>query len=243
MKEWLLRPENADKLYPSLADKKKIVTATGIDTGRLDGWFFRARKKPNKQNVEPVIHSVLSQPSVLSAATTVIVKAESPNSGTSQIIQHEDLLFKNDPNHSSTAMEVSPKQRSSVNFSVLNSSINSGKVSVNVLRSTTEVEKVSLPPSMTVASTEGQSLSDSPNKACHKHPHFYDGGYQRNQVFFKLAPKGLTEEAKTYLSRWMSDHSLKPYPTKEEKLMMMCHLGISDEKSSRAGSAEQGKGK
>jgi hypothetical protein len=43
-------------------------------------------------------------------------------------------------------------------------------------------------------------------------------------------PKGLTEEAKTYLSRWMSEHSQKPYPTKEEKAAMMRLLGISDDK-------------
>jgi hypothetical protein len=233
MKEWLLRPENADKLYPSLAEKKKIVIATGIDKRRLDGWFFRARKKLNKQNVEPVIHSVLSQPSVLSAATAVIVKAESPNSGTSQMIQHEDLLFMNDPNHSLTAMEVSPKQGSSAN-SVLNSSINGGKASVNILRSTTGVEKVSLPPSMTAASTEGQNLSDSPNKvlATNILTATMEDTKESDAVKSSSSSptKGLTEEAKTYLLRWMSEHSLNPYPTKEEKLAMMCHLGISDEK-------------
>jgi hypothetical protein len=31
MKEWRLRPENADTFYPSSAEKKKIVIETGID--------------------------------------------------------------------------------------------------------------------------------------------------------------------------------------------------------------------
>jgi hypothetical protein len=44
----------------------------------------------------------------------------------------------------------------------------------------------------------------------------------------KSSGRGLTKEAKAYLSRWMSEHSQKP--TKDEKAAMMCLLGISDER-------------
>ena len=65
-------------------------------------------------------------------------------------------------------------------------------------------------PSVTSASTESLSPSESPNASS------------------SATPNGLTEEAKTYLSQWLTEHSSKPYPSKEEKELMMRHLGITD---------------
>ncbi len=101
----------------------------------------------------------------LSATSAAIVKAESPNFGSSQTFQPEVSLLKNDPNHSLTPMGVPSMQRSSAHFSVLNSSIYSCEASVSFLTGTTVAEQASLPPSAIVASTESQNLSDSSNKA------------------------------------------------------------------------------
>jgi hypothetical protein len=234
MKEWRLRPENAETLYPSSTEKKKILMETGIDKRRLEGWFFRARKKVKKQNIQPLIQSIVPQPSVLSATSDVIVKAESPNFCSSRTIQREVLLLTKDPNHSLTPMQVPSIQGSSANVSVLNSSIYAGNTSVSILRGTTIAEQASLSTSTTVASTEGQNLSDSSNKALNENiltPTMEAAkGSDTIKSSSSSPPKGLTEYAKNYLSRWMSEHSLKPYPTREEKGAMMRHLGISDEK-------------
>ena len=65
-------------------------------------------------------------------------------------------------------------------------------------------------PSVTSASTGSLSPSESPNASS------------------SATPNGLTEEAKTYLSQWFTEHSSKPYPSKEEKDLMMRHLGITN---------------
>ena len=76
MKTWLSLPHNACNLMPSLAQKEQIVRETGIEKKRLEGWFFRARKKLKKQqeaaNQPP---QVSQQSSVLSAATASTVEA------------------------------------------------------------------------------------------------------------------------------------------------------------------------
>jgi hypothetical protein len=234
MKEWRLHPENADTLYPSSAETKKILIETGIDKRRLEGWFFRARKKVKKQNIQPVIQSIVSQPSILSATSAAIVKAESPNYGSSQTFQPEVSLSKNDPNHSLTPMGVPSMQGSSAHVSVLNSSIYSCEASVSIITGTAVAEQASLPPSAIVASTESRNLSDSSNKALNANiltPTMEVAkGCDTIKSSSTSPPKGLTEDAKNYLSRWMSEHSLKPYPTRVEKVAMMRHLGISDEK-------------
>lgn len=234
MNEWRLRPENAETLYPSSGEKKMIAMETGIDKRRLEGWFFRARKKVKKHNIQPVIQSIVSQPSISSATSHVYVKAESPNFGSSRSIQHEVLLLKKDPNHLLTPMQVPSMQGSSANACVFNSSIYAGNTSGSIITGTTIAEQASLPPSTTVASTGGQNLSDSSNKALNENTLTPTMEVAKGSDTIKTSssspPKGLTEYAKNYLSRWMSEHSLKPYPTREEKGAMMCHLGIVNEK-------------
>ncbi|KAL7554514.1 hypothetical protein ACHAWF_017971 [Thalassiosira exigua] len=49
MKAWVSRPENQCDLMPTLAQKEKIIQETGIEKKRLEGWFFRARKRMKKE--------------------------------------------------------------------------------------------------------------------------------------------------------------------------------------------------
>jgi hypothetical protein len=241
MKDWRLRLENTDKLYPSSAEKEKIITETGIDKKRLEGWFSRARKKLKSQNIEPVIHSVVSQPpvsvvsqeSVLSAPTAAIVNAEGPNFDASHTVQPAVTISKDNPNHSLTPIEVTSMRGSIADNNVLNSPFNTGKASMCVLASTALEEQANPPPSATLASTKSQTQIDS-------HHVFDENNLATTMKVAKVSdtikssssstPKGLTEEAKAYLSRWMSEHSWNPYPTREEKVAMMRHLEIPDEK-------------
>jgi hypothetical protein len=234
MKDWRLRPENMNKLYPSWAEKEKIITETGIDKRRLEGWFSRARMKLKKQNIEPMIHSVVSQPSVLSTSTAYNVKADAPNVGTSQTMQSAVPIFKNDPNHSLTPTDVSSMHGCSADNSVLNSSISTGEASVRILTSMAIAEQAIPPLLATLASTENQTIHDSRSNALNNNNVASMIAVAKESDGIKLSSsspsKGLTDEAKTYLSRWMSERSQNPYPTKEEKIALMRHLGISDEK-------------
>jgi len=54
MKRWLSCSENKGNLMPSLDQKEKIIEETGIEKKRLEGWFFRARKKMKKQDSRTV---------------------------------------------------------------------------------------------------------------------------------------------------------------------------------------------
>jgi hypothetical protein len=235
MKAWRLRPENMNKLYPSWAEKEKIITDTGVDKRRLEGWFSRARMKLKKQSTEPMIHSVVSQPSALITSTAVMIKADAPNVGTSQTMQPAVAIFKDDLNHSLTPIDMSSIHGSSADNRVPNSSISTGQASVRILTAKAIAEQAFSPPLTTLASTEKQTLNDSRNYALNENNPASTMVAAKQSDGVKLpsssSPKiGFTEEAKTHLSRWMSERSQNPYPTKEEKVAMMRHLGISDEK-------------
>ncbi len=50
MQAWISRPENKDSLMPSLQQKQQIIEEIGVDKKRLEGWFYRARKKLKQEN-------------------------------------------------------------------------------------------------------------------------------------------------------------------------------------------------
>ena len=50
MQTWISRPENKDNLMPSLQQKQKIMDEIGVDKKRLEGWFYRTRKKMKQDN-------------------------------------------------------------------------------------------------------------------------------------------------------------------------------------------------
>jgi len=50
MQTWISRPENKDSLMPSLQQKQQIIEELGVDKKRLEGWFYRARKKLKQEN-------------------------------------------------------------------------------------------------------------------------------------------------------------------------------------------------
>ena len=50
MQTWVSRPENKNSLMPSLQQKQHIMDELGVDKKRLEGWFYRARKKLQKDN-------------------------------------------------------------------------------------------------------------------------------------------------------------------------------------------------
>ena len=68
MQTWISRPENKDNLMPSLQQKQKIMDEIGVDKKRLEGWFYRTRKKMKQDNPsdkptsqEVVLHSKVAE--------------------------------------------------------------------------------------------------------------------------------------------------------------------------------------
>ncbi len=68
MQTWISRPENKDNLMPSLQQKQKIMDEIGVDKKRLEGWFYRTRKKMKQDNPsdkptsqEAVLHSKVAE--------------------------------------------------------------------------------------------------------------------------------------------------------------------------------------
>ena len=50
MQAWISRPENKNNLMPSLQQKQQIMEELGVDKKRLEGWFYRTRKKMKQDN-------------------------------------------------------------------------------------------------------------------------------------------------------------------------------------------------
>ncbi len=179
LKTWLTSSEG--NLFPTLAQKESIILATGIDKKRLEGWFFRARKKIKKQE----------------SMSAVVVESSASE-------DKERLNDQNIPAGSlTTRFEDSIGRQATQNLAVSPS------------RKDDESEKVQTP--FNARSQSSSSSAEPP--------------------LTKVVPtknsdesKGLTSEAKAYLSRWLSDHFDNPYPNREEKDAMMLILGISHEK-------------
>ena len=50
MQTWMCRPENRNNFMPSLQQKQQITKEIGVDKKRLEGWFYRFRKKMKQEN-------------------------------------------------------------------------------------------------------------------------------------------------------------------------------------------------
>lgn len=182
MKTWLTSPEG--NLFPNLAQKETIIAATGIDKKRLEGWFFRARKKIKKQE------SIKSNEN-----TTTHVMVEP-----SALEDKERVNEQNAPAGSLTRQNMCEASTDGQAISV-NAASQSFSSSPESLNSHMNASKKD-------AATSNGDVSEVPSLQC----------------------KGLTSEAKDYLSRWLSEHSANPYPTREEKNVMKEFLGISNER-------------
>ena len=62
MQSWISRPENEDNLMPSLQQKQQIMEEIGVDKKRLEGWFYRTRKKLKQENPPDKTSSVDTKP-------------------------------------------------------------------------------------------------------------------------------------------------------------------------------------
>jgi len=62
MQSWVSRPENKDNLMPSLQQKQQIMEEIGVDKKRLEGWFYRTRKKLKQENPPDKTSSVDTKP-------------------------------------------------------------------------------------------------------------------------------------------------------------------------------------
>eukprot|EP00984_Skeletonema_dohrnii_P036605 scaffold37746_cov128-Skeletonema_dohrnii-CCMP3373.AAC.1 len=62
MQSWISRPENKDNLMPSLQQKQQIMEEIGVDKKRLEGWFYRTRKKLKQENPPDKTSSVDTKP-------------------------------------------------------------------------------------------------------------------------------------------------------------------------------------
>eukprot|EP00571_Detonula_confervacea_P014493 CAMPEP_0172307760 /NCGR_PEP_ID=MMETSP1058-20130122/8537_1 /TAXON_ID=83371 /ORGANISM="Detonula confervacea, Strain CCMP 353" /LENGTH=3131 /DNA_ID=CAMNT_0013020015 /DNA_START=168 /DNA_END=9563 /DNA_ORIENTATION=+ len=233
MQTWLSRPENAGNLMPSLAQKEKIIQETGIQKKRLEGWFFRARKKLKKQ-LETGNESQVSQ-----ATPNSTVELASSSSCTAPTIQQEQLLKK--PNWENyvppAGMNISPMKASKESQSMPTSPTKPGKASQNTQTSPAKAEIENMPTSAMKVGKANQSLSTSAMKAVKADvpTSSLNVGKASHNIPIsssssppKAKPLGLSEEAKTYLARWLSEHSSNPYPSKEEKNAMISLLGIGD---------------
>jgi hypothetical protein len=184
MKTWLT--SSGGNLFPTLAQKESIILATGIDKKRLEGWFFRARKKIKKQ--ESMNANVNSTKSVMVESSALEEKEHVNDSNSpfgSPANRFEDSIGRQATQN--LAISPSRKDESSKDQYPFNAESHSSNSSAE--------------PILTNVMTTKNDES-----------------------------KGLTSEAKAYLSRWLSDHFENPYPTREEKDAMMLVLGISHER-------------
>ena len=78
MQSWISRPENKNSLMPSLQQKQQIMEETGVDKKRLEGWFYRTRKKM-KQEKSPDKTSSLDTKTDLPQVAGGSVVAEEPS--------------------------------------------------------------------------------------------------------------------------------------------------------------------
>lgn len=58
MQSWISRPENKNNLMPSLQQKQQIMEEIGVDKKRLEGWFYRTRKKMKQENPPDITSSL-----------------------------------------------------------------------------------------------------------------------------------------------------------------------------------------
>mmetsp|Transcript_18776 Transcript_18776/g.29448 ORF Transcript_18776/g.29448 Transcript_18776/m.29448 type:complete len:485 (-) Transcript_18776:44-1498(-) len=62
MQSWISRPENKDNLMPSLQQKQQIMEEISVDKKRLEGWFYRTRKKMRQDNPPDIATSLDAKP-------------------------------------------------------------------------------------------------------------------------------------------------------------------------------------
>lgn len=62
MQSWISRPENKNNLMPSLRQKQQIMEEIGVDKKRLEGWFYRTRKKMKQDNPPDITSSLDRKP-------------------------------------------------------------------------------------------------------------------------------------------------------------------------------------
>lgn len=211
MKTWLSRPENACNMMPSLDQKEKIIQETGIEKKRLEGWFFRARKRMRREQEAKSNSSQAPQPSAATSAITsgtqsgvgstsgvALTGQQRPPMNAAQSLSAVPTGVSISPMTAKTASGPAPPTKSNATMTVAQP-LKSGAVSQRVLPS---------PPKAGQANAAPTASSSPPSKK----------------------PLGLTEEAKRHLSRWLSEHVSNPYPSREEKDAMMSLLGILDER-------------
>lgn len=62
MQSWISLPENKNNLMPSLQQKQQIMEEIGVDKKRLEGWFYRTRKKMKQENPPDITSSLDTKP-------------------------------------------------------------------------------------------------------------------------------------------------------------------------------------
>lgn len=200
MKTWLTGPEG--NLFPTLAQKERIIQATGIDKKRLEGWFFRARKKIKKQESM----NVIAKPETNLAAESSALGPENKLLNENRPAGPLTCVSRSDASTSGQASKKKSISRKDVESANNRTPVNA--MSLSSLSSSTEPLKSQMNDPLTYACVSNHDVSKESS----------------------LQSKGLTQEAKNYLSRWLSEHSGNPYPTREEKDAMMTLLGISSER-------------
>lgn len=169
---------------PTLAQKEQIIQETGIDKKRLEGWFFRYRKKLQTNN--------------------------------SQMLQPSSVT-------SMSAMQPLTKPTEG-KYAHLVPSPTEGPTSSNGTSSLIHAGVAGIP-----ASRPQKVLGEDELKAMFASSKPAEAGVVPTASSNSSA-KGLTEEAKAYLTRWLSEHSSHPYPTRQEKNSFLTLLGITEEK-------------
>lgn len=171
---------------------------------------------------------------------TSTVQVASSSSGIAPIIPGEQLLEKPGVTYSAlpNGMSVSPlpMMASKPGQSVTTYPTKVSNASQNMLTSSTKVGTANLPTPAMEASKVNQKLSASLGTAgdVNTLPTSATAAGKSSQnstISSSTSPsKGLTEEAKSYLTRWLTEHSSNPYPSREEKNSMISLLGIGDAK-------------
>ena len=85
---WLLRPENANNLNPTYDQRAKMEDESGIESRRIESWFYRLRKKMKKQqdgvNDSSQKTKAALAPTSTGVAHTKPISAQNPSTGLTQ---------------------------------------------------------------------------------------------------------------------------------------------------------------
>ena len=241
MKNWLVRPEtmlarpeNGGNLMPTLEQKEQICQETGIEKKRLEGWFFRARKKAKKQQEQKPSATYSMPPVGISASTLVAPSAAMAASSATTFAP--------------TAPHQQPSQKQSgtyavppTGYSISPMMARNPPVALSGLAHAPSVPmKIgSVPGTLTTAAimacqhataTASVVKSHAPstplNSGLPSHP--TPNAKPPSATPSSPQNKGLTEEAKSQLERWLLEHKSHPYPNRDVKDEMMKRLGITD---------------